>query len=181
MNLLPDTEKEDLKKGLKARWIIVSAFMLSASFLAGLVVLLPPYFLTLGNLYRVDRESYSLNSKNEDLAKELLSLPEEVDSKLKFLQSRLADVSAFDSFSQIVELLPPGVELNFVSFARNRNYGDKSGLVISVSGTALNRDSLVFFSDLLKESKMFSSVDIPVSSLVKGKDLPFDINVFIEK
>jgi hypothetical protein len=53
MNLLPKTEKEDLKKGLKLRFIIMASFLLFASFLIGLGMFLPAYFLASANLKKI--------------------------------------------------------------------------------------------------------------------------------
>lgn len=181
MNLLPPTEKEGLKKGLKTRFVIASSFLVSGVFLVGFVLLLPSYFLSLGNVSKTGKESISLNEKNEDAAKETSGLPEEVGTKLRFLRSNMAEVSVFGSLEEVVSLLPEGVKIDSVLFFRNQVRGEKSGSAISLSGVAATRDSLVSFSNLLKGSASFSIVDTPVSSLAKDRNLPFSINIFIEK
>lgn len=180
MNLLPNKEKEDLKKGLKLRSLILTSFLLAASFLIGFVMLLPSYFLALGNFSKVTPENYLSRAKNENSAENILNLPQEIDSKLKFLQLNNDSKSAVDSIFQIIKYLPAGVELDSISFTRNESYKDKKGIVILISGIALDRDALVSFSTLLKESKLFSSVDVPVSNLTREKNLPFSMNIFIE-
>lgn len=181
MNLLPNPEKENLKKGLKLRLIVVAAFFLAAFFLAGSIMLLPSYFLIPGHFFTALPEDYFSDTKNGESVKKILNLPEEIDSKLKFLQSNVDKVSAPDSFSKIIGRLPSGVTLESVSFGRAQNYKEKTGIVISISGTASDRGSLVAFSTDLKESKLFSAVDMPVSSLTRDKNLPFSINIFIEE
>jgi hypothetical protein len=180
MNLLPKTEKEDLKKGLKLRLAVVALFLLTASFGVGFIMFLPSYFLASGYFSKSVASDYFLEPKNSDLINKTLNLPGEIDSKLIFFQSNIGDVSTADYFSKIVDNLPKGVQLNSVSFSKNQNYNDKTGTVILVSGMAIDRDSLVSFSTLLKESGLFSSVEVPVSSLTKDKNLPFSINIFIE-
>lgn len=176
MNLLPTTEKEYLKKGLKLRFITIILFFTSASLLVGFVSLLPAYFLTLSHL----SDSYLLSIKNDDSTKEMLSLPEEINSKLKFLQSSVSGIAVTDFFSQIINYLPSGITLNSITFAKKQNFKEKNGTIVSISGMSASRDSLVSFSNLLKESKSFSSVEVPVSNLTKNKDLPFSISIFIE-
>ncbi|MFH0804311.1 MAG: hypothetical protein V1896_01795 [Candidatus Zambryskibacteria bacterium] len=180
MNLLPKTEKENLKKGLRLRFVIVALLLLSASFLASFIMLLPSYFLAFGYFSAIAPENQFSGSNNEDSIEKILNLPAEINSKLGFFQSNVAEISEADYLSKIVGYLPGGVRLNSVVFSRNQNYKEKNGIVILASGIATNRDSLVSFSTLLKESALFSAVDVPVSSLTKDRNLPFSVNIFIE-
>jgi hypothetical protein len=179
MNLLPNKEKETLKKNLKLRFLILALFLLSISFLLGLIMLLPSYFLALGNLSKISLENSLSTLKNDDTVKTILNLPQEINSKLKLLQANSKSVSVTDTVSKIIKYLPAGVKLNSVSFAKNQNYKDKDGTVVMVSGVALSRDSLVLFASSLKESGLFSDVEVPVSSLTKDRNLPFSMNIFI--
>jgi len=176
MNLLPGTEKQALKKDLKLRFITVVLFILTSSFLIGLIMLLPSYFLTTG--YFSDK--YSSSIKDDESTKEILNLPEEINSKLRLLQSNTGNLSATDTFSKIISQLPNEVTLNSITFLRNQNHDGKVGITVSVFGIATTRDSLVLFSTRLMQSGSFSVVDVPVSSLTKNRDLPFSVNIFIE-
>lgn len=178
MNLLPKTEKEALKKGLKLRFAIVALFLLSVSFLFGFIMFLPSYLLAAGYFSKVSGGVYFSESKNDDSVKKILNLPGEIDSKLSFFQANIKNISLADYFSQIVNLLPEGIRLNSVSFAKNKT--NKNGDTVIVSGTASDRDSLVAFSTLLKKSNLFSDVSVPVSSLTKERNLPFSMNIFIK-
>lgn len=180
MNLLPITEKETLKKGLKLRLVGAALFLLSAVFFIGFVMLLPAYLLTLEYLPKDDTKNNSPERKDDNAIKEVLKLPEEINSKLKLFQSNINNISVIDYFSKIVNFLPKNVTLNSISFSRDQNYKEKNGLLILVSGIAIERDSLVLFSNSLKESGLFSSVDVPVSSLTKDRNLPFSMNIFTE-
>lgn len=181
MNLLPKTEKDNLRKGLKLRLMVVALFLLSASFLAGTVMLLPSYFLALGNFSKIQLAAYSSGVKNESLDETILNLPGQIDARLKFFQSNLANLSAVDVFSKIISAAPDGIKLNSISFSRDQVYKEKNGTLILISGTALTRETLVSFATLLKKTEIFSLVDVPVSNLTKDKNLPFSINIFITK
>jgi hypothetical protein len=180
MNLLPQEEKENLKKGLKLRSLILISFIIAAFFLIGLVMLLPPYFLATGNLSKVSSENSLSGDESATSTKQFFDLPSEIDSKLKLLQSVNDGMPVMDSIFSIIKYLPTGVKLNSISFTKDQIYKDKTGIVILISGMASDRDSLVKFSTLLKESNLFSGIDVPVSSLTKDKNLPFSMNVFIE-
>ncbi len=180
MNLLPNTEKESLRKGLKLRFITVALLLLTASFLAGLIMLSPSYFLALGNFSKIEPVDYFLGTENENLVKEILRLPGEIDIKIKFLQSNLASLSAVNILYKVAESVPEGVTLNSISSSRDQSYKEKKGLLVLISGIAADRDSLMSFSALLKKSNTFSLVDVPVSSLTKDKNLPFSMKIFVE-
>lgn len=179
MNLLPKEEKENLKKGLKLRSVIMILFLLSTSFFVGFITLLPSYFLISG--YFFDNGSEKI-TKEEDanLTREFSGLPSEISSKLGFFRSGTDNEPLADYFSKIANLLPADVWVDSFSFLKNQKYKGKEGLLILLSGKAANRDSLVLFLNTLRESKLFSEVDIPVSVLAKEKNLPFNISIFIE-
>lgn len=180
MNLLPGTEKENLKKGLRLRLLVLVSFLITASLILGVIMLLPSYFLASGNLSRIVLENNSSQIESEGSVEEILNLPEEVSAKLKFLQLSNANLSAIGPVSEVIKYLPARVEVNSISFSRNQSFKEKSGIIISVSGIAADRDSLVSFSAALKESGKFSSVEMPVSSLTKDRNLPFSMSIFIE-
>ena len=180
MNLLPNTEKEALRKGFKLRSLILGSLSVSVFFLVGIVMLLPSYFLASGNFSKAVSENSLYDTEDEVSAVELLDLPEEINAKLKFLQTENNAVSSVEAIFEVIKYLPAGVKINSVLFERNKVREDKNGVTILVSGLALDRDSLISFSNLLKKSNFFSTVDLPVSSLTKDKNLPFSVNIFIE-
>jgi len=76
--------------------------------------------------------------------------------------------------------MPEKVIIDSITFSRNEAYKEKNGILVLVSGTSVDRNSLISFSNSLEQSKDFTFVDVPVSSLTKDKNLPFSINIFIE-
>ena len=48
---------------------------------------------------------------------------------------------------------------------------------IKISGTAIDRESLVALSTALESDERFSSAEIPLSNLAKDSNIPFTINV----
>ncbi len=182
MNLLPETERENLKKGLKNRFIIIALFFITASFLVGFIMLLPSYFLTLGNSSENVSVNFSQGTNNKNKAEEILNLPKIINAKLKFFQLNIKDMSIVDYFSKIIDSLPKKVTLNSIYFSRE-TVDSKGNLKksILVSGIASDRNSLISFSKNLENSNLFSSVEVPVSSLTRDKNLPFSINLFIKK
>jgi hypothetical protein len=180
MNLLPNTEKDALRQSLKLRSLVLLLFLMSVSFFLGFIVLVPSYFLALGNYNKISSENYLSTVKDENLVKTILNLPQEIDSKLKVMQSINNNISVADSIFEIIKYLPSKVNIHSISLSKNQSYDGKTGEAIVVSGVASSRESLVLFSNSLKASSLFADVVVPVSSLTKNKDLPFSISIFIK-
>lgn len=181
MNLLPATEKDLLKENLKAKVLILGLGLMSVVFVLGFIMLLPSYFLARGNFYKISSEnelSAAVN-KGESL-EQILNLPQEIKNKMEILQFLNFDFSASTLIGKVAGEASSEIKLISFSLARNQNFKEKQGLVITVSGLSANRDALVNFLDSLKKSNLFSEVEMPVSSLTKEKNLPFNINLFIE-
>lgn len=180
MNLLPVTEKDILKRGLRLRLFIVANTLFAISFLLSLVMFLPAFFLTSEHLSVAKLSISSPKTTDEDTNQDILKLPGEINSKLTFFQVNIGNNGATAILTKIVSKLSDKVKLNSILFTKNQGEKGKKGISISVSGIALSRDALVSFGTALKESKSFTSVDVPVSSLTKDKDLPFTMSIFVE-
>lgn len=176
MNLLGDTEKNDLKKGIKLRLLIVALTLTAIAFLVGLVMLLPSYFLLRGHFSETNKDQVIIG----DSINELLNIPKEIESKLEFFESNNANISTVDVVEKVVEKSGGGVKINSISVNRNDKYQDKNGIRVLISGTATTRESLLSFGNALKDADYFYSVDVPVSSFTKDRNLPFSINLFVE-
>lgn len=180
MNLLPITEKDLLKKGFKHRLLVVANILFSVAFLLGIVMLLPSFFLIKQHFDLANTVTPLTLAETDPLLHNILELPGEVNTKLAFFQTNTNEKGAMRVLTSIISSLPPGVRLDSILFSRKQSDKDKKGIAILISGSALNRDSLVSFGNILRETKQFSSVEVPVSSLAKEKDLPFSMNIFIE-
>jgi Tfp pilus assembly protein PilN len=181
VNLLPEKEKNDLKKGLKTRLIVAVLFLFSATIIFGALSFLPAYFLASGNIAETESINKSLNvSKNNENLSEFLILPEKIKQRLTFFKSSLINTSVLKILDEIIKVKPSGISVSSISFSRERDFKEKRGTLVLVSGLAKDRESLIDFSANLKKSIMFSFVEIPVSNLTRDKNLPFSLNIFIE-
>lgn len=172
------TEKDNVKKGLKRRFIILFSFLVSAAFLAGAALLLPSYLLTRGDFIAIELRNSSFRAREES-SSNILNLPAEINAKMKLFEVDERNIKAIDAINLLLKEIPPDLTIDSLSFIRGETFNRKPGTKIAVSGVATNRDALVSFANSLKSSGSFSSVEVPVSSLTKDKDLPFSINIFI--
>lgn len=180
MNLLPNTEKENLKKGLKLRLLLSLLLLLSIVSLLGVITLLPPYLLLSSNLSELKSvEAQSMKKDNKEI-EDVLNLPNQINAKFSIFQASLARASFINVIKKIIDKTTNGIFIDSISFSQNKNFRNKKGTLVLISGLAQSRDSLISFSSALKKEGSFSSVVVPVSSLTKDKNLPFSINIFIE-
>lgn len=179
MNLILVSDKNLLKSGFKSRLFVLAASLFSTAFLAGIAMLLPAFFLTRQHLDTANPVILTEKTDNS-LGEELATFPNEINNKLRFLQTYEAEPHFVPILSQVVANLPANVRLN--SILINKSVGkDKSGTNLLISGVASTRESLISYGESLRATKMFSSVEVPVSSLTKDKDLPFSMKMFIAK
>lgn len=176
MNLLPEEEKELIKKGFKLRFLVVTCVFLSLSFLLGTLLFLPTYVLTKDRLKIIALTNSIVKYDDEELVKEMLKIPKEVEFKLKILESSLKSKTVSEIMYAITSGIPGNIKIENISLNR-KGEAPKEQITITISGIATDRQSLVKFEDVLKESGYFKSVEIPVSSFTKEKDLPFSINI----
>lgn len=143
-------------------------------------MLLPSFFLIKQHFDLANTASPLSVAETDPLLENILELPGEINTKLTFFQTINGEKGAMNTLASVISSLPDGVKLNSILFSKKQGDKDKKGTAILISGIARNRESLVSFGNILRETNKFSSVEVPVSSLAKEKDLPFSMNIFIE-
>lgn len=180
MNLLPQEEKDILKKGFRIRVFVLANIFFSVFFISASILLLPSYFLAREQISLISTIDSSVKPEDEDSINKTLLIPTELRSKIGFLENNLKNKKAFDFLTKVVSLKGEGVKINSIFFNKTPE-GDQAKVSMLVSGNANTRDSLINFQSSLKEAGIFESVDIPVSSFAKDKNLPFSINLIISR
>ena len=79
-----------------------------------------------------------------------------------------------EDLKKIIDLIPPGVSVNGISFAR-QNVSEQGR--VSLSGKANTREDLASFIGILNDSDIFSKVDSPVSNILKKNNIDFLIKL----
>lgn len=175
MNILPSKNKNIIKIGLRNRFIIVASILISASFLIGIVSLVPAYMLVKG-YFSFDNNENQVNTIEEN-NNEILLIPAEIDSKLSVVQDYVQNTSFKNYTDTIISFLPDNIYLNSIKFVRDGKYKDHQGPWFMISGFSQNRDSLLSFVNELKKSGDFSVVEVPVSDLTRETNLNFTMNL----
>ena len=168
-HLLPDDYKKSILAEYKRRRIVV---VVSGVALLGVIAnvhITPSLALIWGDRQEVSQE-YSRGAG--------LSPEEEarVQYQIKFLKesAALPDVASrpLEFFERVITSKNQDIRIRGFSFTT-----ENKKITLSVSGVALNRDALVAFSRSLKEKGRFSSVDLPVENLARGRNAEFRITL----
>lgn len=175
MNLLPETEKKLIKKGLNLRFLIVFSLLVALALLVGIVSLVPAFVLAKAKLMETTLLAQAENHSRTIETEKILAVPEEIKSKTEIFLKSIPKFRVAEIFYLIAKDLPAGVVVKSVSFA-----GQSAGQTpreVRVSGVSGDRQSLIAFSDKLRAESLFVGVEVPVSSLTREKNLPFSIKI----
>lgn len=183
INILPKSEKDAIRKEYHLRVFVVGFAMLSSVFVTAMFAFLPTYFFTTSRYGTFLAQSQS-NQANDHLiqVKELEAVVQETNDKIKTLQGSTSILSMRDVFSDIINSKPPGITLTRLSydFGMSVSKKEEKGKNIEnivLQGKSSDRATLLAFRDALAQKKEFSTIDLPLSVLIKDTDFVFSINI----
>lgn len=170
-SFLPTELRVFVSRIYRRRLVMMYAVMFFAISCISVVSLVPSYVSVSARLSDADTKKTSLvNSADND---KIIA----TEKELAILKERIATLSPIGERGAISFVLmklfariPDGVTISSVAIKR------ANGSVI-VSGNATNRETLVSFSKSLEGEVFFKKVDLPVSNLAKGKDVPFTLSL----
>ncbi len=178
-NLLPLSQKINIKKTYHMRLLIVALVSTLLLILVGTTMLIPAliagvtkekitreYFATISNVST--REQY------ENIQKEIADL----NQKTTFiLENENRGVTVSEIIKNIISHRNKDISLR--AFSYEVVIGSTSRRLITISGIAERRQALVLFIENLKADSFYSDVLVPVSNFVKNTDVSFTITVVI--
>ncbi|MEK7606486.1 MAG: hypothetical protein AAB458_02765 [Patescibacteria group bacterium] len=168
-NLLPTLKRKELR-GERFKRLWMSAGMgLFITFGIGSVLLIPAYFSATTRERNLEIRLESIN--------ELIKLKQGASSDvtIRATQDRLGMLDAMfqktapsDVLFKTMEEAPAGVTVWQYAY----NVSDTQN-VVSISGYANNRTTLLAFGESLERTGLFAHVDIPISTLARSENIPF--------
>ena len=171
-NLLPQEEKQLLKREYFLRIGIVSSFALAGVFILGSITLLPSLFIAGAQRSIVEQqESIIADSLSSRESRAALGVIDDTNYKL----TRLSEASPrfVPAVEKAVRLAPGGTTLS--SFALGRNASGNATL--TVSGVSPTRDRLQAYERILDQEPGIIEVVLPIGSLAESTDIPFSITM----
>lgn len=178
-NLLINEEKKNLQQDLSRRKLVVVSFALTLLLLF-LVIVLSAFWLSL-----VIRQEQGIGANSSPVANQkqdkLVSGPSDPISLLKKVGEQVKIVNHYWSEPIISEMVskslfikPGGLRIS--SFTVERLLDEKK-VNMSLSGTTPSRASLIAYVNSLRQENFFSTVDLPVESLISSEGGQFIINL----
>ncbi len=179
LNLLPSEQKVYLEKEYKNRRFLVWGGLILCVLIVSLILLTPSYVLSRAKASEIKGE---LERAKTILDTELQ--PGDLTNQLNTAAQNARDLRPFgEKYSvynlvKIFESKPSTIKINSVTFSVGEKEHDLP--VISLAGTAVDRESLRSFGHLLETRPEFSAVDLPVSNFAQEKNISFNMSVTVK-
>src|SRR3989344_6466115 len=177
INLLTLEEKKNIKRDYNIRLIIISLSFLLIIVVIAIAFLLPSYFLSSIkekiSSQELEKIKISQDFSDENIISEIIQETNMKLSLLSYYDNKL--VVSKDIIEAILEKTKGKIEISEIYFTKNNN----SPSTIDLKGTASSRESLLLFTEDIEREDQFSEVNLPVSNLVKNKDIKFNFNIIM--
>jgi hypothetical protein len=176
MNLLPEEDKKRVRMMYYLRLAFVAMIVVLIVTLIGIIFLIPPFFLVV--------------LKEENLAAQMIAIQQspafregaKIGQTIKDANQSVSQLSGGDGlalstvFSELLSIKKPGIALTGF-FITKETAPTSAKTKITLRGEALTREALISFREALEGHALFSAVELPVSSLIKSRDIPFSLGV----
>ena len=171
INLIPPTAKKSIKREYIKRVLTVWLLLFSTGFAIIAVFLLPTFMALLGEISALEETAeagLARVSQYDISATELTT----ASNQAKLLLDRATSSSPAEVIASITNYAGTAVSLTNFQFTNLATIGK-----LTISGIASTRQDLAIFRDAVSNDDHFSAVDLPISNLIKDKDLLFTMNI----
>ncbi len=174
--LLPEAAKEIVGREYSGRRAALSLLVLIVVLIIGVVGLFPAYIGAKAKRIEIEeRVKVSGNSAISTENENFKSWLKNINMKLELLSPSLTQ-DASEAVALAIGAKPSGVRIATLNWRV-----EEGSAVLLVSGVSDNRQALLDFENNLNDSGYFAQVSLPLSSLAKGSDIPFQVNLRIDK
>ncbi|KKT17465.1 MAG: hypothetical protein A2654_01380 [Candidatus Nealsonbacteria bacterium RIFCSPHIGHO2_01_FULL_43_31] len=176
INLLPPTEKDNLRREEKRRLAFIWGVFVLFFLIAGSVVLFSLNIYLAGEVaglkILVDYEQQkSLTLEAKNVEKEISAINQNL-AELDAFYQRQPRVAAL--FQRISEIVPEEIYLNSLSLDFSKGKNDR--FQVSLTGRSVTREALLNFKKILESESGFQGIYFPSSSWVKPSDINFSVS-----
>jgi hypothetical protein len=175
INLIPPTAKKRIVLEYWLRVLTVWLALCVVAALFGLLIMLPTYVLVRGQVDAYKGSAAEASAKIADyegVAKSLVSASQNAKTVLDTIKT--------EQISTHLELFDRLESEDLVLTDVLVTRGVDGFEPISLKGTAINRQAIANFRDRLLSEPTVESVDFPISSLAKDRDIPFTMTVVLK-
>lgn len=177
INLLPSEDKILIRNEYLGRIALVFGAFFSFAFLAGMVVLLPTFYLFSSHEKNLDGQVSVSEGKIKKLDVEQNSAEiKKIIERLNLINSPNFNFRLNELFKEIISLKSDGVKITSISFDVQKSK-NSSEAKVSLSGKASVREDLLKFIDRLKKNYGDQRVKSPITNLISDKDTAFSLTI----
>lgn len=173
INLIPPAAKKIMTRDYWARVGIVWVLLIGTACFIVTLLLIPTYVLIQIKTTLLNEEAKSATEKmaSYDISATELQVANR-QAQILLQEPPLVSYSTFmNDLEQAADL---DVKITEFRFVRTKNSG-----LINLSGIAKTRQSLADFRDVLEADVRFVKVDLPISNLIKDRDLLFSMSLIM--
>lgn len=179
--LLPEDEIKTLRKEYHIRLFITVVFFISSFLTIGIFSLIPSYIYTNSMEDKIAQKASDIEKNRK--ASGIDAIERELISDNKKIKKLISDSSNTASYLNLIQSIissrKPGITID--SFNISKGEGTSTPIVIIFQGKSPTREALISFREGLELERNFSKVELPISDLVKNKDLTFSIRLETRK
>lgn len=173
INLIPPTAKRNITYTYWMRVITIWLFLLGTLSIMLTLLFLPTY-VEIGNqvaALKQDVASSSAKTSSYDVSAAALL---QANQQAQLVVDMPTTTTFFEYLSRLEQLAGVDVQIDTLQFDRHNPVG-----TIQVSGVAHTRQGLADFRDAVVADPKFLKADLPISSLIKERDLPFSMHIIM--
>jgi hypothetical protein len=172
INLLPPDGKKALRTEYYLRVATTYSFLVGIALAITAALLLPTYFYV-----RFQSAALSASAAAEGREAETFAAIERAVTEANALSELYNESPRYVPLSEIVAELTSlsGRGVTLQSFTLGRS--GETFPTFTIVGTAENRNALVEFRNRVEAHEYFASVDLPLSTLARDVNIPFQVNV----
>jgi len=171
INLVPPAARAQIIKEYWFRVIAVWMFLLGTGCLVVASLLLPTYMLLRNELTSLRNQVMDNEVKVANFTSSATELRKAMD-QTNILLSGQSMVAATAYDERLVALAGDSVQINAISFIQST-----TSTKIEVSGIAETRTALASFRDAVEAAPEFTDALLPISSLIKDRELDFVLTI----
>lgn len=173
LDLLPPKEKEQIN--IKKAYSLAKNLIILLFLVVGIasVFLIGARYIIRGDLENITKQNNLIIQSYEGLNQDTRKYNNEL-KRLSKIQEENIEFS--EILIKINELIPSQITLNGLSM----NLSSEKEIAIHISGFAKNRNNLINLREILNSSAFVKDIELPISSLLKQKDISFDLTAVIE-
>ncbi len=178
VNVLPPSNKKAIRKKYWIRLIATSLGFFTMIEMLLIILLIPPYFLSVSKEKLAENRLETLNNLNPEIKTlNIEKTIKNINNKLTFLSNKNLNQQISENiFGQLLKNKPSGILLTQILYNKKTD----GSLALDLHGTAKNRAVLSAFKLSLDNNLNYKSVNLPISSFLKKTNLNFTISIVLK-